>query len=171
MLICIITQSVDLVFVISWVSLGLDSVTVSQPWLIALAWPWLYQISHKPHPILINIVKVLQCHQISTFWCVINSSGCIIDKWKHKSMTEKIFHNPANMAVISMKNLEYFMESAGIQFTHKLLTYQKSYKWGQWTSEISYTKASVYIPNKALSMWCCVYFTHTETFIILEAFF
>ena len=32
------------------------------------------------------------------------------------------------MAVISMKNLEYFMESAGVQFTHKLLTYQKSYK-------------------------------------------
>ena len=95
MLICIITQSVDLVFVISWVSRGLDSVTVSQPWLIALAWPWLYQISHKPHPIIINIVKVLQCHQISTFWCVINSSGCIIDKWKHKSMAEKIFHNPA----------------------------------------------------------------------------
>ena len=93
MLICIITQSV---FVISWISQGLDSVTVSQPWLIALAWPWLYQISHKPHPIIINIVKVLQCHQISTFWCVINSSGCIIDKWKHKSMAEKIFHNPAD---------------------------------------------------------------------------
>ena len=96
MLICIIIQSVELVFVISWVSQGLDSVTVSQPWLIALAWPWLYQISHKPHPIVINIVKVLQCHQISTFCCVINSSGCIIDKWKHKSMAAKIFHNPAD---------------------------------------------------------------------------
>ena len=127
MLICVITQSV---FVISWVSQGLDSVTVSQPWLIALAWPWLYQISHKLHPIIINIVKVLQCHQISTFWCVINSSGCIIDKWKHKSMAEKIFHNPAEHGChfyekfhslsYTVKHtepyLEYFMESAGIQY-------------------------------------------------------
>ena len=179
MLICIITQSVDLVFVISWVSQGLDSVTMSQPWLIVLAWPWLYQISHKPHPIIINIVKVLQCHQISTFWCVINSSGCIIDKWKHKSMAEKIFHNPAEHGChfyekfdslsYTVKHWTRFRILHGkcwhTVFTHKLLTYQKLYKWGQWT------KTSAYIPNKALSMWCCVYFVHTETFIILATFF
>ena len=126
MLICIITQSV---FAISWVSQGLDSVTVSQPWLIALAWPWLFQISQKPHPIIINIVKVLQCHQISTFWCVINSSACTIDEWKYKSIAEKIFHNSAkhgchfyekcdslSYTVKIEPDLEYFMESAGIRY-------------------------------------------------------
>ena len=56
-------------------------------------------------------------------------------------------------------------------FTYKLLMYQKPYKWGQWMSEISDTKTSAYIPYKALSMWCCVYFVRTETFIILAAFF
>ena len=38
-------------------------------------------------------------------------------------------------------------------------------------SEISDTKTSAYIPYKALSMCYCVYFVHTETFIILAAFF
>ena len=180
---CITTQSVDLVFGISWVSRGLDRVTVSQSWLITLSWPWFFQISQKPHPIIINIVKVLQCHQISTFWCVINSSACTIDEWKYKSIAEKIFHNSAKHGChfcekfdslsYTVKHRTRFRILHGkcwhTVFTHKLLRCQKSYKWGQWTSEIS--KKSAYIPCKALSMWYCVYFVHTETFIILAAFF
>ena len=124
-------------------SKGLGSVTMSQSRLITLSWAWLFQISQKPHPIIINIVKVLQCHQISTFWCVINSSACTIDEWKYKSIAEKIVHNSAkcgchfyekfdslSYTVKIEPDLEYFMESAGIRyFTHKLLTYQKSYKY------------------------------------------
>ena len=183
--ICIITQSVDLVFVISWVSQCLDRVTVSQSWLITLSWSWLFQISQKPHPSIINIVKVLQCHQISTFWCVINSSACTIDEWKYKSIAEKIFHNSAKHGChfyekfdslsYTVKHWTRFRKLHGkcwhTVFMHKLLMYQKPYKWGQWTSEISDTKTSAYIPYKALSMWCCVYFVHTETFIILATFF
>ena len=110
-------------------SKGLGSVTMSQSRLITLSWPWLFQISQKPHPIIINIVKVLQCHQISTFWCVINSSACTIDEWKYKSIAEKIFHNSAkhgchfyekcdslSYTVKIEPDLEYFMESAGIRY-------------------------------------------------------
>ena len=47
-------------------------------------------------------------------------------------------------------------------FTHELLTYQKSNEWVQGTREISDTKtASAQLVYKALSMWYCVYFTHT----------
>ena len=110
-------------------SKGLGSVTMSQSRLITLSWPWLFQISQKPHPIILNIVKVLQCHQISTFWCVINSSACTIDEWKYKSIAEKIVHNSAkrgchfyekfdslSYTVKIEPDLEYFMESAGIRY-------------------------------------------------------
>ena len=44
-------------------------------------------------------------------------------------------------------------------FSHDFLTYQKSHKWAQRTSEISSTKTtSSYVPNEALSMWYCVYY-------------
>ena len=55
-------------------------------------------------------------------------------------------------------------------FTHKLLTYQKSNEWAQRTSEISNTKHSDCV-YKALSMWYCVYYIHTETLVIFACLF
>ena len=61
--------------------------------------------------------------------CVINSSACTIDEWKYKSIAEKIVHNSAkrgchfyekfdslSYTVKIEPDLEYFMESAGIQY-------------------------------------------------------
>ena len=84
---CTITQSEDSVFGISWVSQGLDSVTMCQPWLIILPWPWLFQISQKPHPVIINIVKVLHCHQTS-FWFVKKAQAALLTNGSIRVSTE-----------------------------------------------------------------------------------
>ena len=84
---CTITQSEDSVFGISWVSQGLDSVTMCQPWLIILPWPWLFQISQKPHPVIINIVKVLHCHQTS-FWFVKKAQAALLTNGNIRVSTE-----------------------------------------------------------------------------------
>ena len=88
---CTITQSEDLVFGISWVSQGLDSVTMCQPWLIILPWPWLFQISQKPHPVIINIVKVLHCHQTS-FWFVKKAQAALLTNGSIRVSTEHGCH-------------------------------------------------------------------------------
>ena len=88
---CTITQSEDLVFGISWVSQGLDSVTMCQPWLIILPWPWLFQISQKPQPVIINIVKVLQCHQTS-FWFVKKAQAALLTNGSIRVSTEHGCH-------------------------------------------------------------------------------
>ena len=84
---CTITQSEDSVFGISWVSQGLDSVTMCQPWLIILPWPWLFQISQKHHPVIINIVKVLHCHQTS-FWFVKKAQAALLTNGSIRVSTE-----------------------------------------------------------------------------------
>ena len=173
---CTITQSEDSVFWISWVSQGLDSVTMCQPWLIILPWPWLFQISQKRHPVIINIVKVLHCHQTS-FWFVKKAQAALLTNGSIRVSTELGCHFYEKFDSLSyiVKHWTRFRKLHGkrwrMVFTHKLLMYQKPYKWGQWMSEISDTKTSAYIPYKALSMWCCVYFVRTETFIILATSF
>ena len=65
---------------------------------------------------------------------------------------------------------EYFMESVGVWYLCMSCWHKKPDEWSQQSREISDTKTSVQIPYKALSMWYCVYYIHTETVIILAAF-
>ena len=53
------------------------------------------------------------------------------------------------------------MESAPIRYFARVVDV---------TGFLILAKTSVYIPYKALSMWYCVYYIHTDTFIILATF-
>ena len=72
-----------------------------------------------------------------------------------------VFHVSDN---VEEKNRMLHEKCGHTVFTHELLTY------GNRTSEISDTKNSDCV-YKALFMWYCVYYIHTETFVNFASLF